>query len=157
MANKRIFFFAAAALVVIALTSCVTSTGSVEKVGWSEYTFKPSKDYTVVGAINIKVDNPITLNYELMVEAIKMGGHDILNVRTDVERIDTTQKILTASAVVIKYTNESLKSKNTQIIQLGDRGSQTTSDENYIFADGGGSAPQPAGDTKGKKKFLGIF
>jgi len=153
MANKRILFFVAVALVAIVLAGCASSTGRVDKVGWAEYTQKPSKDYTVVGAINIKVENEKTLNYELMAEAIKLGGHDILNVRVDLEQIDTKQIIRTASAVVIKYTAESLKNKSSDTA-IGQGGTKTTSDETYILGGSSGGSSAPAG---GKKKVLGIF
>jgi len=122
---------------------------STEKASWVEFTVIPSKDYTVVGAIVIRATEATkTLNADLMEKAIEMGAHDIINVRIDVETSSTGQRIWAATALAIKYTNETLKEKEG---------------ESYVISSGGGSEPAgsgvPSGDSSGggKKKILGLF
>ena len=134
----------------IILSSCATP-GNVAKTEWSEYTVIPSKNYTVVGTIVIREPGSRTLNADLMDKAIAMGAHDIINVRVDFEASSNGKKILAATAVAIKYGDQTLVDKTTST-----SGGSTVSGEIIIR---NGSASVPSGDdSSGKrKKFLGIF
>jgi hypothetical protein len=74
-----------------------------------EYPEIRGKNYTVVGTVIVRVeDKPNSvkgttpLNAALVEEAVKIGGHDIINVRYDTSREGL---IIAATAVVIKYTD----------------------------------------------------
>jgi len=92
------------------------SAGGV-RVPWSAHTIVPSKAYTVVGAVVVRDVNDATALVALKERAIAMGGHDIINVRVDRqvarvrigEEIRTMSIINTATAVVIRYTDEILR------------------------------------------------
>ena len=133
----------------MAFSSCSTflPPGSgPQTVDWSEYTVIASKDYTVVGAVVVKVTDSKTINADLMQEAVKLGGHDIINVRIDVEENSSGgKKVLAATAVAIKYTAETLKTKEGEPLVQKSGGSGSS-----II--GGGDSAQP-----GKKKVLGLF
>jgi hypothetical protein len=105
---------AAALAFTLAAAACSTTTGLVETVAWANYTAIPSKDYTVVGSVVIRTDNPRTLNADLMTEAAKLGADDIINIRIDTE-IDGKgiKKITAATAVAIKYTETLVSSTTT--------------------------------------------
>jgi len=53
--------------------------------------------------------NPATLLGDLMDQAVAMGGHDIKNVRLAVTGSGENQQITVATAVVIRYTDETLE------------------------------------------------
>ena len=80
----------------------------VEKVSWAEYPGIPSKDYTVVGVIILREADPSTLSSDLMERAVDMGAHDIINVRIDEERMLGNTRVVAASAIAIRYTDETL-------------------------------------------------
>jgi len=84
-----------------------------ERVSWSEYPPIPAKDYIVVGVVILREADPATLSADLMQKAVEMGAHDIINVRIDDERgVDNNgrmrRRVVAATAVAIKYTNETL-------------------------------------------------
>jgi len=98
----------------LVLSGCVSQTPAQrpskhnEAVLWAEYPRIPSKDYIVVGVIILKGVDPLTLSADLMEKAVELGGHDIINVRVDSERMLDKKRVVAASAVAIKYTNETL-------------------------------------------------
>jgi hypothetical protein len=101
--QKTVLVAMLAGLLALGLSGCATQ--SVTKVGWSEYTTVPMKDYTVVGTIIINPVSAKTVSAELMAEAQKLGAHDIINVRLDTETDSSGEpRILAASAVAITYT-----------------------------------------------------
>jgi len=84
-----------------------------ERVPWSEYPPIPAKDYTVVGVVILREADPATLSADLMQKAVEMGAHDIINVRVDDERVvdengRMRRRVVAATAVAIRYTNETL-------------------------------------------------
>ena len=100
-----------AALMLIAgifLTGCGTVPDrSTRKVAWAAYTpTQKDYDYTIVGVIILKDTDTKTLNADLMDEAIKLGGHDVINVRVDLDYTKKDEpKILAVTALAIKYSN----------------------------------------------------
>jgi hypothetical protein len=142
MKRSNVFLLGMPALLtfVVALSGCATTstTAGAQEVSWSDYTVHTSKDYTVVGTVVIRTDDPKTLNADLMEKAIELGAHDIINVRVDVEKDNQGKnKILAATAVAIKYTAETITTNEGPV--LGVSGSSPAS----------GAAP--------RKKFLGVF
>jgi uncharacterized protein YbjQ (UPF0145 family) len=135
------------------LSSCATPQGNVTKQpGWSEYTFIPSKNYTVVGAVVVRsAEGFRTLNADLMEAAIKLGAHDIINVRIDYESTSSGQRFLAGSAVAIKYNDQTLMQKTI------DKDKGTTLEETYVSVGSDGSGGGNGGGSSGKKKVLGIF
>ena len=109
------------------------ATHMSSRVPWSDYSVIPSKDYTVVGTVIVRDANPNTLSTDLMEKAVTMGAHDIINIRVDIERKGEGRGIIviSASAVAIKYTDETLKSKTTTTT-VTDQGSVTEMDETII-------------------------
>jgi len=145
---------AAGILLALGLTLSSCATQGVAKTSWAEYTVIPSKNYTVVGGIVIRATGFKTLNADLMDKAIAMGAHDIINVRVDYESATGGQKILAASAVAIKYNEQTLIDKTTTSTTVNNTTTTVTSESNLVKNNGGGGLF--GGDTK-KKKFLGIF
>jgi hypothetical protein len=133
------------------LSSC--ATGNVAQTEWAEYTVIPSKNYTVVGAIVLRGSGFKTLNADLMEKAISMGAHDIINVRVDYESSLSEPKILAASAVAIKYNDQTLVDKWSNTT-TADGKVTTSSGETYVVKKSNNGLL--GGDTK-RKKFLGIF
>ena len=95
------------AIIGFSMTGCNT-IADVNRVTWSDYTFVPGKDYVVIGGLALKEVNQNTYLVDLMEMAIAMGGHDIINVRTTRTTVPTP-RILNATAVAIKYTEETIK------------------------------------------------
>jgi hypothetical protein len=135
----------------LSLSSCESTTGSVAKTGWAEYTVVPSKNYTVVGAIVIRGIGFKTLNADLMDQAIKMGAHDIINVRIDYEPSTNGPRILAATAIAIKYNDQTLTDK-TATPAAG----AAMSGETIIRNTSTGGIFSNDSSNK-KKKFLGVF
>jgi len=153
MKNKKIaaVMLPLALVLGLAFLSCSTSSGfGPQRVDWAEYTIIPGKDYTVVGAVVVRITDSKTLNADLMQEAIKLGGHDIINVRVDVEQSGMGEKkVLAATAVAIKYTAETLKTKEGEyLLSKGGSGSGNS---------GGSGNSVSSGAQPEKKKFLGLF
>jgi len=151
MKNVKI---AAGILLALGLVLSSCATGNVAQTEWSEYTVIPSKNYTVVGAIVIRGSGFKTLNADLMEKAISMGAHDIINVRIDYESSLSEPKILAASAVAIKYNDQTLTDKWSNTT-TGDGKTTTTSGETNLVKNKS-SQGLLGGDSK-RKKFLGIF
>jgi len=113
--KKVIWGMAALALVLVLgvfLTGCSTMPDrSARKVAWADYTPAPKEyDYTVVGVIMIKyadiLTDTITVNADLIEQAIAMGAHDVINVRVDLDyKKKNDPKILAVTALAIKYNN----------------------------------------------------
>jgi len=143
---------AAGAILVLGLIFSSCATESVAKTDWAEYTVIPSKNYTVVGAIVVRATGFKTLNADLMEKAISMGAHDIINVRVDLEN---GQKILAASAVAIKYTDQTLTDKTTNTTTANNTSTTITNETNLVKNNSSGGIF--GSDSKKKKKFFGIF
>ena len=101
----------------LVLVGCTSSppqrSRNNERVSWSEYPPIPAKDYIVVGVVVLREVNPNTLSADLMERAVAIGAHDIINVRVDEERmVDENgrmrRRVVAASAVAIKYTDQTL-------------------------------------------------
>ena len=96
----------------VLLTGCKSAQANamISRILWSEYPPVPGKDYTVVGVVTVRDANPNTLSTDLMERAAAIGAHDIINVRVDVEREGRARGsvVVAASAVAIKYTEETL-------------------------------------------------
>jgi len=96
---------------------------------WADYTLIPSKDYTVVGAVVVRNTTSETFLADLMDRAIAMGGHFIKNIRlsvvTEGEGRDRTRSVTVATATVIRYTDETLRTQVTETfmpyIRISDR------------------------------------
>jgi hypothetical protein len=92
-----------------------------------------------------------TLNADLMDKAIAMGAHDKINVRVDFEASSNGKKILAATAVAIKYGEQTLVDKTTSA-------PAGTAVSGEIIIRNGSSGVPSGDDSSGKrKKFLGIF
>ena len=151
--RNKVFWVGAPALLLMSglfLSGCATP-GEPQKAAWSDHSVHSSKDYTVVGTIVIRATDPKTINADLMEKAVELGGHDIINVRYDVENSGPSgqRKIVAVTAVAIKYTNDTLKSTKTE---KDDK--TTTTTESPIMAGSGSSSGSGGGE---RKKFLGIF
>jgi len=100
-------------LIGFSMTGCATDP-SVTRGGWSEYTFRPSSEYVVVGTVVVTNGRRATLLADLMSQALKLGAHDIINVR-----IGTTDlfgiRIRGATAVAIRYTNEMIRTPRAEM------------------------------------------
>jgi len=90
-------------LIGLSVTGCA-SDPSINRGGWSEYVFTDG-EYLVVGTVVVRDVSRSALLANLMEEAIRMGAHDIINVR-----VGTTDRfglrVRAATAVAIRYTNE---------------------------------------------------
>jgi len=78
------------------------SDPDVNRGGWSEYSFLPSRDFVVVGTVVARNTMRRVLLDELMGQAFELGAHDIINVRVGPAR---GNRIRLATAVAIRYTN----------------------------------------------------
>jgi len=71
-----------------------------------EYPRIEAKDYVIIAPIILKADSSIRyanltfINGRLMEEAIKLGGHDVINVRYD---YTSDGRVIAVTAIVIKY------------------------------------------------------
>ena len=134
----------------LSLSSCGSTTGSVAKTGWAEYTVVPSKNYTVVQAIVLRGIGFKTLNADLMDKAISIGAHDVINIRVDYEMTPNGPRILAASALAIKYNDQTLTDKTATPAAGGAMSGETiirNTPDSGLFN----------GDSSKKKKFLGVF
>ena len=104
----------------------------------SDYTFIPSKDFVVVGAVVLRDVDPQTLVADLMDAAIAIGGHDIINIRVDWRwyRYGHTA-INTATAVVIRYTEETLMEESTVTTVMPDGTIRTDTSNRFVGITGG--------------------
>ncbi|MDR2029147.1 MAG: YbjQ family protein [Treponema sp.] len=137
------------------LSGCTTTSGT-ERAPWADQSVHTSKEYVVVGAVIIRTTNTKTLNADLMEKAVELGAHDIINVRIDVESDGQNgQKILAATAVAIKYTDETLKSGTTAV--TADGLTTTSGDIGKDLLAKSDSSTQSSEEAPKRKKFLGIF
>ena len=110
MKRKCLFYIFALAgfMVFSALASEAEEPAMIAEVPWAAYTLLPSKNYVVVGTAILRNVNPATLLADIMDQAVAMGGHDIKNVRLLVSRAGEDKQINVATAVVIRYTDETI-------------------------------------------------
>lgn len=139
----------------IALGGCATTASGPQKAAWNDQTVHTSKEYTVVGAVVVRTTDSKTINADLMEKVLELGGHDILNVRVDVETGVGGKKILAATAVAIKYTDETLKSGTTAV--TADGLTTTSGDIGKDLLAKSDSSTQSSEEAPKRKKFLGIF
>ena len=106
----RVIGIIVVAVVGFSLTGCVTAAGvpPTKFPAISDYTFIPSKNYVVVGAVVVRNTSHETLIADLMDQAIAMGGHDVINIRVGWRDVMGHREISTATAVVIRFTDETL-------------------------------------------------
>jgi len=117
----------------------------------SDYTFTPSKGFVVVGAVVLREVNERTLTADLMERAIAMGGHDFINLRLDWQMVAGEAHINTASAIVIRYTDETLVEETTTTVMIYDGVKHSiTTERRYVGYTGRrGGAAVPAGEADG--------
>ena len=90
------------------------AAGPIHRVAWSYHPFLFAKKYVVLGAIVVTEQRPEHVLAALMNAAIEMGGHDIKHVRMSLENrtgggvLAERGQWVTASAVVIRYTDETV-------------------------------------------------
>ena len=128
--NPVVILLLAAAL-VITLPGCQTlpeerPPRTVERAGWSEYIRVPHKDFVVVGVLVLRQTNPLTLSADLMEKAASIGAHDIINVRVDREHLVDGRLVVAASAIAIRYTEETLRATTSTVTQRDAQGTTTT-------------------------------
>jgi len=135
MKNNFKLFVIIAMVAVIGLfsTGCATpaetgQTGRIHRAGWVYHPNAPMKDYVVVGTIVLTNQRPATVLAALMNRAIEMGGHDIIHVRLSTEEYRRSGpsgergEWLTATAVVIRYTDETIVQESLCICDHADAG-----------------------------------
>jgi len=88
----------------------------VSQAPWSAHTIIPSKNYTVVGAVVVRDTDSTTVLADLMERAIAMGGHDVKNVIVTHSITDDGARVSSAIAVVIRYTNETLRVREERFL-----------------------------------------
>ena len=98
---KKTFLVAAVLLASIALLTvgCTTTDLTTNKTGWSDYAEIAVKDFDPVGVVRVtskevfrvepfgfkKSSTGSKVTYDMLIaEAVKLGAHDIINVRIDV-------------------------------------------------------------------------
>ena len=98
---KKTFLVAAVLLASIALLTvgCTTTDLTTNKTGWSDYAEIAVKDFEPVGVVRVtskevfetgpfgfkKSSTGSKVTYDMLIaEAVKLGAHDIINVRIDV-------------------------------------------------------------------------
>ena len=124
MKNSFKLFGIIAAIAIIGLfsTGCYTPPPSkpIHRADWAHHPNIPLMDYVVIGTIVLVGQRPEAVLATLMARAVDMGGHDIKHVRLS-EHNRTSGLFqargiwVTATAVVIKYTNETLWRETTHI------------------------------------------
>ena len=145
---KLLGIVVAVTVIGFSVTGCASTDVGRER-GWSHQTVIPSKDYVVLGAVVIRDVNERTVIADLMELAIEMGGHDIINVRTTTTTtslgfLRLSSRINSASAVVIKYTEDTLVAReaSTDVVinESGVAHTVTTESESYWLGGGAGAA-----------------
>jgi len=114
------------ALGVLALGSATTPpeawVSEPTMAGWSQHPLLPMKDYVVVGTVVLRNTTTATVLVDLMDRAVAMGGHDVMNVRFTREFCEETgSSIINATAVVIRFTDETILWLEGTPISVGDR------------------------------------
>ena len=158
--EKRLKFFgiiAALAIIGFSTTGCA-STSAFRERSLSDQMISPSKDFVVIGAVVVRNTTERTVIADLKEAAIAMGGHDIINVRVTETNasflgIRLTHTIDSATAVVIMYTDETLRDDwNTVVISDGNI-AYTSTGTTLILEDTGGSGLFGGGG--GDRGFIG--
>ena len=97
-------------LFILVLSSCYTTTKIPEKIRAYEFPTLEPKDYIILAPIILKADisgknfpELTIINGRLMEEAIKLGGHDVINVRYD---YTSDGRVVSVTAIAIKYIND---------------------------------------------------
>jgi len=128
----------AVAVIGFSLTGCVSTPGMppTRFPVVSDYTFIPSKDYVVVGTVVLRGARQETLIADLMDLAIAMGGHDVINIRVDWrEATGGGREINTATAVVIRFTDETVVEETTITVVTADGMTRTTTQRRPVRRD----------------------
>ena len=147
----KFIWIAAVAVVGFSLTGCVTAAGVPPTTfpAISEYTFIASKDYVVVGAVVVRNTSHETLIADLMDQAIAMGGHDVINIRVGWRDVMGGREISTATAVVIRFTEETLVEGFTSTVISADGSTYTTTQHRLVRR---GETAVPAEDVGGGRR-----
>lgn len=145
---KKSFFAAAVLLASMALLTvgCSTTDLTTNKTGWSDYAEIAVKDFEPVGVVRVTSKEvfkvgPFALKrssigskvtYDMLIaEAVKLGAHDIINVRIDVVKksssspfdfiTGTTREVeYIGTALAIKYKNPPEQAGRHSGARLGD-------------------------------------
>jgi len=98
------------AVIGFSLTGCMSAAGvpPTKFPTISDYMFITSKNHEVVGAVVVRSTSHETLIADLMDQAIAIGGHDVINIRVGWRDVHGHREISTATAVVIRFTDETL-------------------------------------------------
>lgn len=127
---KKSFLVAAVLLASVALLSvgCTTTDLTTNKTGWSDYAEIAVKDFEPVGVVRVtskevfKVEpfgfkesrTGSKVTYDMLIaEAVKLGAHDIINVRIDVINRSSSSPFdtITGSTKEIEYIGTALAIK----------------------------------------------
>jgi len=144
----RVIGIIAVAVVGFSTAGCATATGMppTRFPAVSDYAFVTSKNHVIVGTVVLRSARQETLIADLMDLAIAKGGHDIINIRLDWREVMGRREINTATAVVIRFTEETLMYETSVTVVSADGTAHTTTqrrpvrrDEAVIDADANGS------------------
>lgn len=136
--SKIAALFAALAITAVALTGCVSTTGYQQQtVGQSlNMGSLPVKDFEVIGPVTVQTTEVITFNIFhrthigseivntlLVEEAVKLGGHDVINVKTS-KREDSNIVLygIFGSKRIYTYTATGLAIRYTDTLTANDGG-----------------------------------
>ena len=144
--NGVLLILAVATAFVFAGCTTVPVTGITQRVEWTQHTLIPNKNYDVVGTVVLRAANSLTINADLMERAVAMGGHDIINVRIDIERSrNGRERFLAGSAVVIRYKDETLMENMSTTVVTNSNGVVTTETHTSQSYFGSGAAASMGG------------
>ena len=116
---KRFGIIAAIAIIGFSMTGCATAA-AVDPFpsrfpAISDYSFIPSKDFVVVGAVVVRNTSHQNLAADIMDAVIAVGGHDFINLRIDWRSVPGAigvpagaPQINNATAVAIRFTDETI-------------------------------------------------
>ena len=97
------------ALSIVLIFGACNTTTIPKKILAYEHPILEAKDYIIIAPIILKAEiskkkfpQLTFINGRLMEAAIKMGGHDVINIRYD---YTSDGRIIAVTAIVIKYIN----------------------------------------------------
>ncbi|MGP1587992.1 MAG: hypothetical protein ACTTHG_06565 [Treponemataceae bacterium] len=127
---KKSFLMATVLFATVALLTvgCTTTHLTTNKTGWSDYAEIALKDFEPVGVVRVtskevfrtepfgvkKSSTGSKITYDMLIaEAVKMGAHDIINVRIDVanKTASTPFDFITGSTKEVEYIGTALAIK----------------------------------------------
>lgn len=101
---------------MIAFADTLAVGAEANRVPWAHHTRIPNKEYVVVGTIVVRDTNLWEVHADLIERAIEMGGHDIINFRIAPWQ---DNQLITATAVAIRYTDETIVVGQTMTAATG--------------------------------------